>query len=1070
MDFAALLRAYRESAGLTQRELADRSGLSAAAICDLEQRRSRTPRSGSTRAIAVALGLNQAEARAFRAAAGSARPAARTADPHAPVGVCVLGPLVVHRGTTEVALGTGRHRVVLARLALTPRVAVPRDELIDLLWGDRVPPSAVNLVQTHVSRLRRLLFPGAVVLTAGGYRLDLGGDDVDQAKFRALTGAARTADRPEAALTVLDQALELWRGEPCADIEEVRGHPAAAALQEERARAAVWHADLADALSRSDLALPRLTAVAHGRPLDEPLHARLVTALGATGRRAAALSAYHDIRRRLSEELGVDPGTELVEAYRAVLRQEPDETAAVNATPRPWQAPAPPADFTDRTNEVTTLLELLSLQPAPVCLVSGVAGVGKTTLALRVAQLVRSAYPDGQLYIDLAGAGARPISPAESLARFLRALGVEDRRVPKHQEERAGLFRSIVAERRVLVILDNARNAAQIRPLLPGAGGSVAVVTSRWRLPDLAGAAVIDLVPFSPDEAVRLLAATAGAERVAAEPEAVAELTSACAGLPIALRVAGARLANRPAWTVRDLVDRLDDQRGRLAEFQVGDVGVAASFALSYLELPVRTARAFRLLALLPGTDFGAPIAAAALGLDVPDTVRELDDLIDANLLQPAADARYRYHDLLRIFALGRVDAEEPTDRRAEALRKMLDGYLGRVAAAADLIYPSMVRLPVSGADVGAFRDAADATAWLDTELPALVAAVEEAAARGAHRAYAWQLADQLRGYFFVRRHSHAWLATGRAGLAAAEAAGDGRGRAAMHQTIGQALWSVGQAVEALTEYERALALAERHGWSEGEAYLLHNIGLVQKLLGRLPEARSWYQRALTVSRAYGCTHVEAATLNDLGTMLVDEGRIEDGAALFAAALRINEGRPAGRQSAAGNRSNLGMTLRMLGRMTEAREHLREALAYFVEAHSPTGQLCVLDELSQMHATLGEHDAAVDTARRALALARSTRDQRTQAELLLTLGNALLSVESLAEAERCFVEAYALCEQLSHPMPRIRAGLKLAHVEVRTGREAEAVRRARTMREEAVTAGFTTLAEEADQILGTAVR
>ncbi|GIG90499.1 SARP family transcriptional regulator [Plantactinospora endophytica] len=1065
-----MLKAYREKAGLTQSELADRTGLSAAAIRDLEQRRSRGPRTGSVRALAVALGLNPAETRTFRAAVGPARPETRVAEPDATVRVGVLGPLVVYRGTTEMALGTGRHRVVLARLALTPRVAVHRDELIDLLWGDRVPPSAVNLVQTHVSRLRRLLSPGAVVLTAGGYRLELGADEVDQATFRALTGSARTADRPDAALDLLDQALGLWRGEPCADVEEVRGHPAAAALQEERATATMRHADLADALSRNDLAPPRLIAVATVRPLDEPLHARLITALGATGRRAAALSAYHDIRRRLREELGVDPGTELAEAYRAVLRQEPAEDAAVDSTPRPWQAPAPPGDFTGRTEEVGTLLGLLSRQPTPVCLVSGVAGVGKTTLALRAAQLVRSAYPDGQLYIDLAGAGARPLSPAEALARFLRALAVEDRRIPKHHEERAALFRSITAERRVLVILDNARDAAQVRPLLPGPGGSVALITSRWRLPDLAGVAVVDLAPFSPDEAVGLLAATAGAARVAVEPEAVAELATACAGLPIALRVAGARLANRPGWTVRDLVDRLDDQRDRLAELQVGDVGVAASFALSYLELPVRTARAFRLLALLPGTDFVAPIAAATLDLTVANTVRELEDLIDGNLLQPAGDGRYRYHDLLRIFALGRLDAEEPADRRAEALRNMLDGYLARVAAAAELIYPSMVRLPVPNVDTGAFRDAAEATVWLDAELPALVAAVEEAAERDDHRAYAWQLADQLRGYFFVRRHSAAWLATGRAGLTAAETAGEGRGRAAMHQTIGQALWSLGQAVEALAEYEQALALAERHGWPEGEAYLLHNIGLVQKLLGRLPEARSWYRRALTVSRACGCIHVEAVTLNDLGAMLVDEGRAEDAAAHFAAALRLNEGRAAGRQSAAGNRSNLGMALRMLGRMAEAREHLEEALAYFVETRSPTGQLCVLDELSQMYAALGEHDAAVDTARRALALTRTTGDQRAQAELLFTLGDALLSAHSLAEAERCFGEAYALGERLGYPLLRIRAGLGLARAELAAGRGVEALLRARAMRAEAVTADFTNLAEEADQILGSAVR
>jgi tetratricopeptide (TPR) repeat protein len=391
------------------------------------------------------------------------------------------------------------------------------------------------------------------------------------------------------------------------------------------------------------------------------------------------------------------------------------------------------------------------------------------------------------------------------------------------------------------------------------------------------------------------------------------------------------------------------------------------------------------------------------------------------------------------------------------------------VAAAADLIYPSMVRLPAPRPGTGAFRDAAEATAWLDAELPGLVATIEDAAGRDDQRAYAWRLADQMRGYFYTRRHSGAWLATGRAGLAAAERAGDGLGRAAMHQTIGQAHWSLGQFVAALGEYERALALAEQHGWPHGEAYLLHNIGLVQSLLGRLPEARAGYRRALAVSRACGSHHVEAATLNGLGIMLVEDGRFAEGAEHFDTALRINMRADTGPQAAAGYRSNLGMALRLLGRTAEAREHLEKALADFAEARSPTGQLSVLDELSQMHATLGEHDAAVATARRALALVRPTRDQRAQAVLLVTLGNALLGVRSaaaLAEAERCFGAAYAMSEQLSYPSLRIRAGLGLARAELAAGRGAEALLRARAVHAEAVAGDFPALAEEAGRILG----
>ncbi|MFG2105111.1 BTAD domain-containing putative transcriptional regulator [Micromonospora echinaurantiaca] len=687
-DFAMRLRWLRGRSGLTQEALARRAGISMATVRDLEQGRSHHPRQRSVRALAMALGLSSEDAAALRAAAFRGGAATRPRDPGArdgPVRLAVLGPLAVFRGGTAVPLGAGRHRVVLGRLALTPNTSVVRDELVDLLWGGAVPRSAVNLVQTYVSRLRRVLEPAgaagvrpeALTFDAGGYRLNIDPECLDLLVWRELlTRAKAVAAEREAASALLEQALNLWRGVVLADVSELRDETLIVGLQEERITAALSHANLLTELCRPDQALPGLRELARRHSLHEPLQARLVATLGAAGQQAAALSTYEEVRRRLSHELGIDPGPELIAAYRGVLGPAGGRASAGVATKhtwgRPFQTPAPPADFTGRVDELGRMAEWIRRDPrrpgpdsVTICAISGVPGLGKTALALRAAQLVRASFPDGQLYLDLHGVSSRPVTPLEGLTRFLRALGVDGGRVPGDEAECAALFRSVLAGRRMLVVLDNARDAAQVRSLVPGTGGNAVLVTSRNRLADLAGAVQVELGLPPMADALDMLTAIVGRARVAAEAEAAAELAVVCGRLPIALRVVGGWLVSRPSCSIRAALNRLADRRHRLDRLRTGDLAVEVTFHPSYQKLSASTARAFRLLASLPGDDFGVSAAAAALGSDEAEAEEWLNDLVDGNLLQVYADERYRYHDLLRLYALRRAEAEDPVGERA---------------------------------------------------------------------------------------------------------------------------------------------------------------------------------------------------------------------------------------------------------------------------------------------------------------------------------------------------------------------------------------------------------------------
>ncbi|MFF5296127.1 BTAD domain-containing putative transcriptional regulator [Paractinoplanes globisporus] len=1083
-DIGDRIRIARQGLGLTQREAAERAGLSVGALRDLEQGRRRRPRGSSIRALAEVLGMTLEHL--ARPDAGVRQSRSGPVDPSGPLRILVLGPLVASRSDVPLAALSGHCRVVLARLALTPNQPVSTAELIRLVWPGRAPATGPNVLQTHVSRLRQVLEAGAdddeprvLTRTPSGYCLHAGEEQVDILAYRRRLADWRrdAVTHPQRAFDLLNEALELWRGHSAAeDVPELQEDPLVIGLRDDLVEMAVRWGSLGESLRRLPETLPRLRPLAARHGWHERLHARLVVALAASGQQAAALEAYDAIRRRLTEELGIDPGTELEEARRSVLTRGWEEKPAPRPGPEPPGAPAsppaPPADFTGRAEELHRLEQVLrfaphraATQPATLCVISGMPGVGKTSLALRAVQAVRQDFPEKPVYLDLRGADQRPAGTAETLTRLLRALGVDGRRIPDDAERTAALYQEVVAGRQLLIVLDNARDAEQVSPLVPPQAGSAVVVTSRNRCAGLPATVHLPLPPLGPAEAIELLTRRLGERQATSDPAATAALAEACGRLPIALRVVNGHLAGNPAQTVRELLDDL--RRAPAGHGRPGILPVDASFDLSYRQLDRRCAEVFREATLVPGDTFTAAAVAALTGLGVADVERALRDLAEENLVQAAGAGRYRYHDLLRAYGSRRLALERTPAQRGDGLARLCEWYLARTAAAMRLVYPSMVRLRTDVDDRPmCFEDIDAALAWLDEEVDALAGLIE-LAADGELRGRAWQLADQLRGYFFVRRDVLRWLATGELGLTAARDAGDLRAQAAMRQTIGQAHWSAGRHELALSAYRHGATAAAASGWTVGQAYLTHNLGLVHAELGHVTEARRLYAEALALGEGDEFIHIRAVTLNDLGTLCSEQGLLAEAVDHFGAALAINRG-AARRPSAMANRGNLGMVLRQMEEFGPAREHLEEALGYYRATGSHRNELSLLDELSHLHRQLGELAPALDAAAEALRIAVRLDDVKAQAGVRNTLGLAWLEARAVSDARAHFDAALRLSRERGYAYLEAQAGVGVGQAALAGGDTAGAREAAGEAARTARLRGYSLLAGDASMVLARA--
>ena len=789
-----------------------------------------------------------------------------------------------------------------------------------------------------------------------------------------------------------------------------------------------------------------------------------------------------DSVRLLADALGLT-GSERV-ALVAAARSGPGSAAAHARTPAhspvPAQLPADLVEFTGRRAELDALDAILGRdgeRPAAVVLaIAGAAGVGKTALAVRWAHRVADRFPDGQLFVNLQGYGpGATVSPLQALAQLLQGLGVTAEQVPTEVQAASGLYRSLLAGRRVLVVLDNARNAEQVRPLVPGSPGCLVLVTSRDRLAGLSAthsARRLTLGVLSPGEAVSLLGWVLGTQRVAAEPEAASELAAVCGLLPLALRIAAANLACHPDQSIAEYAAGLREG-DRLGDLAVdGDAGLAvrAAFDCSLAALDLEAQRLFWLLGIVPGPDFPAEAAAALAAVPVPQARWLLERLAAAHLVEPRGPGRFGFHDLLRAYARQRTERHDADAKRPAALGRLLGWYLQTADGAGRLLYPERLRLPVPAADPKLprveFAERAEALAWLDAERANLVAAVEHAADEGP-RPSAWLLADALRGYFWQGRHMVDWLAVARASLAAAAAEDDRQAQAAAERNLGDACECLGDYDRAAGHFRRALRLARQAGWVEGEAVSLSDIGELQAELGQLQQAADCLAQALALHRQTGYKAGQATVLDYLGDVERALGRPAQAVEHLVAALALHR-EIGSRSGQAADLSNLGEAYRDLGRLDRAQQHLTEALALSRELGSRFGEAYGLHALAALHRDAGRHPQALKLAEAALALACEVRTARLEIDARNTLGSVQLHLGRPEVAAEHHRQALELACQADARYPETDALLGLAAVHRAQGQPAEALPRAQQALALAHQAGFGILEAQARTILAAA--
>jgi DNA-binding SARP family transcriptional activator/energy-coupling factor transporter ATP-binding protein EcfA2 len=913
----------------------------------------------------------------------------------------ILGPLEVRTDEGWTKIGAAKQRSVLATLLLRHGQPVPTDVLIDELWGGEPPAKAANLVSVYMHYLRKTIGDtGAQVLVTRppGYQVVLRPGELDADRFAALVAEGRQAlasGAADQAVDLLTEALELWRGGALADVfatplvaAEVDG------LEASRLEALELRAQANLACGRFAQVLPEVRRLLADHPLQEKLWALQVRALYGAGRQAEALEVYEQARNKIADELGVDPSAELRQLYHQILNAEdvqavvPAATTAPATVPAlvPAQLPADIPDFTGRSDQVGELHRWLasaggddSPGAVRVVLVVGPGGQGKTTLAVHAAHLLRGEFPDGQLHASLFGA-TQPVDPAEVLARFLRDLGADPARIPLDGEERAALYRTRLDGRRVLVVLDDARDIEQVRPLLPGSASCAVLITARSWLPELAGGAVLDLDVLSEDEARALFTKIVGVRRVDAEPGAAAKVLTACAGLPLAIRIAGARLATRGNWSIRMLADRLSDERRRLDELQVGNLAVRASFEVSFATLPGPSARggpaparAFALLGLWTGPSVSVPAAAALLGEPEAAAADALDVLFDAHLLESPEPDRYRFHDLLRVYAADRARTEESDHDRTAAITRILTWYLHTTEAAARVISPEYARVPLGPPPPSvrpqSFTELDGAIAWCEAERAGLVAAPQLAAAFGLYE-IAWKLPAVAMSFYYRRSYWGEWMATDEVGLASARTLGDRRAEAWMLNHLGMA-YGVQRMPESIGYFEQALAIYRELGDEQGAARAAANAPQAYIDLGRFEDALSAANRSLAIQRQQGNRHLEGGTLGILGR-----------------------------------------AYRELDRLAEAVDYLEQALAIFRELGQRYAEADSLTDLGDTFLGFGQVENAIARLSESLVIRRVIGDRHGEAATLHLLGVALQRNGDRPQARDRLIEALRLFESL----------------------------------------------------------
>jgi len=964
-----------------------------------------------------------------------------------------------------VEIGPPQRRAVLAALAVDIGMPVPLETLVERVWDGAPPQAARAAIYAHVARIRRLPAPIHLRRLAGGYVLEADRNSVDLHRFRRLVAGARSvagADIEQA--SALGEALRLWRGVPLSDVSGQWAARVRHGVEQQVTESALAWAAANLRLGSPELAVEKLNDLVAALPFAEELVAMLVRVLCESGRVDDALAQFAAARERLRDQLGAEPGEELRALHDAILRGDYDTSAPERGPPAysaPRQLPADIAWFTGRTAELAVLREMLLAAvsnvavsnatvsnatvsnaalskpalskparagPVVISAIDGAGGVGKSGLAIHAAHELADAFPDGQLYVDLRGAadGLAPLEPIEVLGRFLRALGVGGNDIPSDADEASARFRTQVAGLRLLVVLDNATDEAQVRPLLPGTSGCGVLVTSRRTLAGLDAGCRLRLDVLSPYEAVQLLAALVGKVRVAAEPEAAEAVARRCGYLPLALRIAGARLAARPGWPLAVLADRLAREQRRLDELEVADLGVRTSFTVSHRQLRRSgsatdrdAAEAFVLLGTWDGPDLGVPVAARLLEADENRAGRVLDHLVDAGLLETARPGRYRLHDLLRLYARELAATVLTETARTEALHRVLHCYVATLWHTLALLRPGDPRLALAapGWSTGGleFADAAAALAWLDSERANVLAAVIRAASADMHTAVL-QLAPATFVFFLQRGYWLDCVRLNRTALAVAEKSGDREAQAQALCDLGGAFEFQGRSDEALACISRSLDIHRELGNDRGEAAILNNIGVVHSRQGRHDEALPFVRQSLNLQRRIGSRNGEALALDTLGGVYARMRRDDEALRCYGQSLPIHR-ELGSRWDEAKTLNGRAIIYVRLGRHDEALACVRESLTICEELGSPAGRASNLDVLGTILHGQHKYAEALDCHRQSITIFRALGQRQDEAEALHHAAAALHALGRTNEVRAHLRRARAIHAQLGLPPP-----------------------------------------------------
>lgn len=964
----------------------------------------------------------------------------------------VLGALEVEARGQRLDLGGTRQQTVLAVLLLDANRAVTTSRLMEAIYGDDPPPTSKAQVQICISALRRLFAAngeaGLITTRPQGYAIQVEEDRLDSNRFEALLAQARHAreDRSfDAAVKHFRDALALWRGPVLDGIDSRLMQSAAARLTEHRITANEDCIQIELDLGRHHQLVGELNRLVEEHPLRERLREQLMLALYRSGRQAEALQVYRQARQILIDELGIEPNERLQQLEYAILtcdesldlpRQPVQLTAEAPVTVPavPGMLPTDIADFTGRARQVGDIRQRLLTASSragyavPIIVIVGKAGIGKTTVAVHAAHSVADHFPDGQLFADLHGGVSRPVGPGQVLERFLRVLGVPGASMPETLEERAEMYRALLADRRMLIVLDDAGGESQVQPLLPGNPASAVIVTSRSRLAGLPGAIHVDVDLFDSGQALDLLSRIAGAKRVQAEPEAAEALAELCGRLPLALRIAGARLSARPHWSIGQLVDRLTDETRRLDELKHGEMGIRASISLTYDAVSEEARRLFRRLAILDSHLFSAWTGAALLDVPLMDAQDLLDDLADAQLIETTGvgrgiHTRYRFHDLIRVFARERLVMEEPTAERSAALARVLGALL---------LLSDAARRQEYGADILLDNDApawplpphlveqiiSAPLSWFERERLFLVSGIRQAAQAG-FTALCWGLAMNAVPFFESRVYLDDWRETNEIALEATRQAGDRRGQAAIMYAMGSLCITEQRFVDAQRNFETAVELFREVGETRGMAVAVRNIGFLDRMAGRFEDAAKRYEQALQIFRATGEQVAAAYALQNLAQLRLEFDDPDGAMPLLAEALALSKAGGSRRVSAQ-VLHRMGHTHLQIGDVEPAEEAFAEALTVVRDIGDPIGEAYALHGLGVARLRRGDVAEADSALRQALVVAGTSHYQLAEARVLVGLGELGIAEGDPGQAVTHLQQAAALFRRMQAPLEEAR--------------------------------------------------